>query len=135
MGNARVLFAAVCLTVWSSLLAQDQSPSTAQVIAKAIPAVPGAVICPNHRLVSAMIERYRANWAETFQDKVTGGQSRLIRGEATSEPPLARYGCALAPAGTTMALESGNVVPVVTVKLPDGRIVRGVTDWGLVDRK
>jgi hypothetical protein len=79
-----------------------------------------------------MIEWYRANWEDGFEDVVTKGQSRLTRGEPAPKPPLARYGCALVPAGTPMTLETGNAVPVVTVTLPDGSTMRGVTDPGLI---
>jgi len=107
---------------------------TKQVYARAIPTVPGAVICRDHRTVELMIDWYRSHFEDKLQDALTKGQSRLIRGEPTSKPPLESYGCALAPAGTPLKLEIGNVVPVVTATLPDGSTVRGVTDPGLITR-
>lgn len=129
--NRQTLLAVLFVAASFRLFAQDQQ-HTKQVFARAIPAVPGAVICPNYRAVSLMIDWYRAQWQENFQDQITKGQSRLLQGEPSSPPPLTRYGCALAPAGTPMALEIGNVVPVVTATLPNGKTVRGVTDPGLI---
>ena len=131
MNISKALLAVLFLAASFRLSAQDQQ-QTKQVIAKAIPAVPGAVICPDYNTVSLMIWWYRTHWQDNVQDTVTKGQSRLIRGEPISKPPLARYGCALAPAGTPMTLEGGNAVPVVTATLPDGSRVRGVTDPGLI---
>lgn len=130
MNRSTCLLAIIFLAVSFNLPAQNLP--TKQVVAKAIPMVPGAVICPNYRAVNLMIDWYIAHWHDSFQDAVTKGQSQLLRGESTSKPQLTRYGCALAPAGTPMTLEIGNVVPVVTATLPDGSTVRGVTDPGLI---
>lgn len=67
------------------------------------------------------------HWEETMQDRMTRGQSKLIRGDPTPAPDLSLYGCDLIPAGTPMNLETENVVPVVTALRPDGSRVRGVT--------
>ena len=62
-----------------------------------------------------------------MQDAMTHGQSRLVRGQPTPAPNLKAHGCVLLPPGTPMVSEGGNAVPVVTAKLQNGTLVRGVT--------
>lgn len=129
--KALVLAAAMAATSFAAL---GDNQKEMKVVARAIPAVPGAIICPDYETVEMMIEWYRAHWEDNFEDAITNGQSRLRRGAPTSKPPLAQYGCSLAPAGIPMTLELGPPlppVPVVRATLPDGRKVRGVTDPGL----
>jgi hypothetical protein len=97
--------------------------------ARGVSVVPGAIVCPSHDAVSMMFDMYAAHWEDTMQDAMTHGQARLIRGQPAPAPApdMEAYGCALLPNGTPMMLETGNVVPVVTAKLPNGTIIRGVT--------
>jgi uncharacterized protein len=106
---------------------EAKKPKLVAVTAQGVSVVPGAIICPNHDTVSLMFDLYAARWADTQQDVLTHGQSRLVRGEPSPAPDLKIYGCALLPPGTSMMLERGNIVPVVTATLPDGTQVRGVT--------
>jgi TPR repeat protein len=108
-------------------LEQAKLPKFVTVKAVKLPVVPGAVVCADHDTVALMYDLYSAHWSDTMQDKITNGQSQLIRGKATPAPDLEAHGCSLFPAGTPMTLERGNIVPVVSVKLPNGRVVRGVT--------
>jgi TPR repeat protein len=100
---------------------------TSVVTARGVSVVPGAIVCPDHATVSLMFDLYVAHWGDMQQDALTNGQSRLLRGPPAPEPDLKLYGCGLVPPGASMLLERGNIVPVVTAKLPDGRTIRGVT--------
>jgi TPR repeat protein len=106
---------------------QAKLPKFVSAKAVKLPVVPGAIICADHDTVALMYDLYSAHWSDTMQDKLTNGQSQLLRGKATSAPDLEAYGCSLILAGTPMTLERGNIVPVVSVKLPNGKVVRGVT--------
>ena len=106
---------------------QAKLPKFVPVKAVKLPVVPGAIVCADHDTVALMYDLYSAHWSDTMQDKLTNGQSQLLRGKATSAPDLEAYGCSLILAGTPMTLERGNIVPVVSVKLPNGKVVRGVT--------
>lgn len=88
--------------------------------------MPGAIVCPDHATTSLMFDLYVQYWRDLLQDRLTHGQSRLLRPTA-EKPDPERLGCALIPPGTPMLLELGMIVPVVTAKLPDGRTIRGVT--------
>lgn len=113
---------------------EGQKPKTESVIAKGVSVIPGAIVCRDYQTVSFMISWYNAHWADTFEDKITRGQSNLMRGAATRSPDFARYGCALIAPGTPMAVERGNMVPVVEGKLPNGKPFRGVTDPSMLQR-
>jgi hypothetical protein len=116
----------------SSAVPQVQPPShtvnfVPNATARGVSVVPGAIVCPSHDAVSLMFNQYAAHWEDTMQDAMTKGQSRLIRGQPAPAPDFESYGCALLPPGTPIMLETGNAVPVVTAKLPNGTIIRGVT--------
>jgi hypothetical protein len=102
-------------------------PLWTPVIARALGAVPGALICPDHRALTQVWRRYSRHWEETQQDILTKGQSRLLTGPPRAAPDLGAWGCLLVPPGTPMQLEARAVVPVVTAPGPDGRPFRGVT--------
>jgi hypothetical protein len=111
----------------SSPVAVPQSPNQILATAKAVGVAPGAIVCPDHATVAFMYRWYVDHWTDVMQDRFTAGQSQLLRGAPTSAPPPERYGCALLPPGTAVLLERGNVVPVVSAKLANGKTVRGVT--------
>jgi hypothetical protein len=73
-----------------------------------------------------LIDQYDAAWSDALLDKATNGQSKLMR-RSTPQPDVTNFGCALVPPGIPMIVKSGNMAPVVTVKLPNGRVVEGVT--------
>ena len=106
---------------------------TRRVIARGVSVVPGAIVCRDHATVMYLFHRYTSHWEDSFRDAITQGQSRLLR-ESSSEPNPALYGCALVAPGTAMMMEVGNVVPVVSVKLPSGKTIRGVTDPSMVSQ-
>lgn len=113
---------------------EARKPKTEPVIAKGVSVIPGAIVCPDYRTVSVMISWYNAHWADTLEDTITRGQSRLMRGAATRSPDFARFGCALIAPGTPMTVERGSMVPVVEGKLPNGKPFRGVTDPSMLQR-
>ncbi|MGC9953638.1 MAG: tetratricopeptide repeat protein [Rhizomicrobium sp.] len=102
-------------------------PNSMAVTARGVSVVPGAIVCPDHDTVRLIFDMYVAHWTDAQQDAMTNGQSRLLRGKPSPAPDLKLYGCALLPSGTHMMLERGNIVPIVTAKLPDGTTIRGVT--------
>jgi hypothetical protein len=104
-----------------------KKPRYVAVIARGVSVVPGAIVCPSYAVVSQMFHLYTSAWEDAAQDAVTNGQSRLLRGQSKPTPNLRAYGCALIPPGTPMTLDTGNVVPVVTAKLKNGTIIKGVT--------
>jgi TPR repeat protein len=99
---------------------------TTPVAARGVGVVPGAIICPDYATLTLVIRFYSSDWERRSRAGVTKGQSKFLDGES-SAPDLESYGCVLVAPGTLMALESNHVVPVVTVKLQGGRVVRGVT--------
>lgn len=109
------------------LAVSAQAPKPIVVTARAIGAAPGAIVCRDMDTVEVMFHQYSAHWEDSMQDRVTGGQSRLIRGPAAQTPTLSRFGCYLAKPGTPMQLDQRYIVPVVSFRLPSGKTVRGVT--------
>jgi TPR repeat protein len=106
---------------------EAKKPRFVTVTARGVSVVPGAIVCPDYNTVNLMFELYATHWADTYQDVLSNGQSRLLRGRPAPAPDPKFYGCALVPPGTPMILERRNIVPVVTVKLADGTTIRGVT--------
>lgn len=102
-------------------------PSTVTVTATAIGAAPGAIVCRDMNTVAVMFDWYSEHWEDSMQDRLTNGQSKLVRGPSTQAPVLSRFGCYLAKPGTPMLLERRHIVPVVSFKLSSGKTVRGVT--------
>jgi hypothetical protein len=107
---------------------------TIPVVARGVGPVPGALLCPDMDTVRALFDQYAASVEDRMQDRVTGGESALIRGSATPAPKPAGWGCVLVKAGTRMLLEKGHIVPVVRVSLPNGDKVRGVTQENMFSR-
>lgn len=117
-------------SVWEMTHQPSPKPAVPQfvaVTAQGVSIVPGAIVCPSHAAVSIIFDRYISHWEGATQDALTNGQSRLIRGTSAPAPNLKSLGCALIPPGTPMTLNTRNVVPIVTAKLPNGTTIRGVT--------
>ena len=104
-----------------------QPPSGLTVMARGLSVVPGALICSDSNTVSIVFNLYTTHWEQTMQDKLTNGDSRLLRGPAAPLPDLQAFGCTLIPPGTPMTLERKTPVPVVVVKTMSGETARGVT--------
>jgi hypothetical protein len=103
------------------------SPNAISVTARGLNAAPGAIVCQNYTTVTHMFRLYSASWTDHMQDVLTKGQSQLLRGESTPEPDPSMFGCILVETGTAMQLDPGNTVPVVTVRLGNGKYFKGVT--------
>jgi Sel1 repeat len=103
------------------------SPGSTTVIAHGAGVVPGAIICPDMETWRFVFRQYGEHWAEAYQDILTRGQSKLVRGDAIPSPDLESHGCALVPAGSTMTVESNGLIPIVSAVLPNGKTIRGVT--------
>ena len=114
-------------------LAYQEEPKEEQVVSTGVSVVPGAIVCPDFRTVQFMFDWYTTHWEDEQRNVLTNGQSRLIEGE-TSPPNFKLYGCALIPPGTSLILQKGNVVPVVTTKLPNGKVISGVTLPSMIGR-
>jgi len=102
-------------------------PNATEVTASALSAAPGAIVCQDYATVQLVFRIYTAHWQDSLQDRLTKGQSKLLRGESSPEPVPEVYGCMLVPPGTSMLQDPGNVVPVVTFKRSDGSYFKGVT--------
>jgi len=90
--------------------------------------VPGAIVCDNYGKTERMMWRYVTHATQEAEDRRSGGQSKLIRGEPKPLPDLASYGCVLVPAGHAMTWGRGNGgVPIVSAVAKDGTTVTGVT--------
>jgi TPR repeat protein len=103
------------------------SSAATRVLARGAGVVPGAIICPDMQTWRFVFRQYGQHWTEDFQDTLTRGQSKLLRGDAVPSPDLDAYGCALVSAGSPMILEANEIVPIVSALLPNGRSIRGVT--------
>jgi hypothetical protein len=103
------------------------SPNATVVYATALNAAPGAIICNDYATVMLMFQLYTRHWTDRFQDAVTKGQSRLLRGAAAEEPDPGFYGCLVVQPGMAMLQDPGNDIPVVTVQRDDGSFFKGVT--------
>jgi hypothetical protein len=105
----------LALLLFSCLLHQSQAaPRKDQVIAKGSGPVPGAIVCPDFRALQAGFRSFSTRWGS----------------------PAEYYGCTFVKPGTIMILEGEDPggAPMVSVLLPDGRPVRGVTLNGMVER-
>ncbi len=115
-------------TVKSNISYKDRTGKEVQlVVANGVSVVPGAIVCADLKTVEFIFHWYTEQWRDDFNNQATNGQSVLVEGKPTSAPDLQRYGCNLIHNGTSMTMEVGNVVSVVTAKLPNGKIIKGVT--------
>jgi hypothetical protein len=111
------------------------SPNATAVYAAGVNAAPGAIVCGDYETVILMFRLYTAHWTDGFQDKLTEGQSRLMRGAGAEEPDPSVFGCIVVPPGTMMLQDPGNAVPVVTVQKENGKFFKGVTMAPMVRRE
>jgi hypothetical protein len=111
---------------------EAKKPKLVAVTAQGAGVVPGALICPNYDTVTLMFDLYSDYWTDMRARALQGAQATLLHGDPMPAPDPRLYGCILVSAGTPMTLERGNIVPVVTVKLPDETTIRGVTMPGML---
>jgi hypothetical protein len=102
-------------------------------VAKAVGAVPWAIICPDERTDDAMFHAIGEYVVEKLQEGVTHGQSVLVQGKPVF-PDAEAWGCVLVPAGTPLSVDSKNIVPIASAESADGRIYTGVIGAGMFTR-
>jgi len=100
-------------------------------IAHGMNSSPSAIVCNDLDTVQMVLHLYSVAWEEHMQDKLTRGQSRLIRGEAAENPDPEVYGCTSIPEGTPLRVRNWRYAPVIKATLPDGTEVTGVTMQGM----
>jgi hypothetical protein len=105
----------------------EKFPTRKSVMARGAGVVPGAIICSDLETVNLLFKLYSQAWGEQRQDEMAKGAFRRISGPPMAYPNFAAFGCALVPPGTRMKVETERPVPLVSVTLPDGTMVRGVT--------
>jgi TPR repeat protein len=98
-----------------------------RVLAHGAGVVPGAIVCPDMETWRFVFRQYNQHRTESYQDTLTHGQSKLLRGNAVPGPDFESQGCKLIPTGSPMILESNEIAPVVSAVLPDGTSIKGVT--------
>lgn len=91
--------------------------------------VDGAVVCGSLDMANYLAGQINmARHARRSLPADLRRQAALVNGyDVGQEPRLTEYGCVLVPTGTSLTIESGNIVPVVSGKLPNGRRFSGVT--------
>ncbi|MEM5419638.1 hypothetical protein [Paraburkholderia ferrariae] len=105
-------------------------------IAKGMDLVDGAIVCRSYDLAAWLygqmnVARHAARTLSPEQRR----QRELITGDDIGQEPRPEdWGCAFVPAGTPLAVEPGNSVPVVSGALADGRRFEGVTLPTMIQR-
>ncbi|MGI4812796.1 MAG: hypothetical protein ACRYGG_05600 [Janthinobacterium lividum] len=91
--------------------------------------VDGAVVCPSMNLSSWLYgEINMARHARASLPPELRRQAALVNGyDEGAEPDPADYGCLIVPPGTPLAVEAGDIVPVVSGTLSNGKRFSGVT--------
>jgi hypothetical protein len=120
--------------VLNLLSVSTKATATESVIGKGVGPVPGVLICPDLTTLQVLFQAYADYWSESMQDRLTGGQASLIRGQSADNPDPESVGCYLAESGTHMVLENGFMVPVVTADTTSGVRVRGVTQQNMFSK-
>jgi TPR repeat protein len=109
---------------------QAEQVVTAQV---SDPSIPGAIVCRDYDSVRLMIRLYRNSMEENLRASIIGAErERMLHGAPSSTPNLKRFGCVLLPSGTPMKWDGQWMPAIVTVKLSNGKTLRGVTDPSMI---
>ncbi|MFM0059203.1 hypothetical protein PQR64_26585 [Paraburkholderia phytofirmans] len=103
--------------------------TAADAVAKGMDLVDGAIVCRSYDLTAWLYGQVNvARHAQRTLSPEQRRQRELITGyDVGQEPRLEEWGCVLVPAGTPLAVEPGNSVPVVSGLLANGRKFEGVT--------
>jgi hypothetical protein len=108
-----------------------ETPFHPNAVATSFMAAPGAIVCQDFASLRLVFDLYSHHWEDTMQDKLTNGQSQVLRGPPSPTPDLKVHGCSLVRPGTPVYVENSDAfttgIPKVSTKLPDGTMVRGVT--------
>jgi hypothetical protein len=88
----------------------------------------GALICPNYDTVLLLIRLRNEARNAAMADRASGGLQTILHGSPPSEPEPEAYGCNLIATGEPfLSVQGQSTVFVVTAKLSNGEVVRGVT--------
>lgn len=94
--------------------------------------IPGAIVCNDHDTVRIVAALYRGYADANLRASVTGDeQEKLLHGKAAVKPNPEKYGCVLLQPGTSMTRER-SWPAVISVILPNGKVLRGVTDPSMI---
>lgn len=104
--------------------------------ARGIDLVDGAIVCSSYDLAEFMYGQINtARHARRSLPPELRRQAALVNGyDNGAEPRLSDYGCVMVPTGTKLSLQKGNIVPIVSGTLPDGRKFTGVTLPPMIER-
>lgn len=110
--------------------------TAAQPTAQGMDLVDGAIVCNSYDLAEFVYGQINsARHARRNLSPEVRKQAALVNGyDEGAEPSPIDYGCVMAPAGTPLSVQKGNLVPVVSGKLPDGRTFTGVTLPTMISR-
>ena len=116
------------------LIYQPSESDTDRVpmVARALSAAPGALICSNPSTLSMVFHLYAVAWEEQTHDKLTQGTSRRVGAESSPSLDPRAYGCALLAPGTHALVRNMQWNPNVVATLPDGTQIEGVTMGGML---
>ncbi|WP_125469675.1 hypothetical protein [Caballeronia telluris] len=117
------------ITIAPATVAEQPAPTARVPTARGIDLVDGAIVCGSYDLAEFMYGQVNsARHARASLPQELRRQAALTNGyDHGAEPRLSDYGCVMVPAGTKLSVAKGNLVPVVTGMLPDGRKFTGVT--------
>jgi hypothetical protein len=116
------------------LIYQSSETDTDRVpmVARALSAAPGALICSNPNTLNMVFHLYAVAWEEQTQDKWTQGASRQVGADSRQSPDPRAYGCELLAPGTHALVKNMQWIPNVVATLPDGTQIEGVTLGGML---
>lgn len=97
------------------------------MIATALNAAPGAIVCPDFQSVEILFDVYSESWEERASNAFTHGAYQKINGEPLPAPDPAAYSCLVLKPGTRVMLSTGAGAPDIVATLPAGNRIRGVT--------
>jgi hypothetical protein len=124
------------ITIPPATVAQRAAGAQTPATARGLDLVEGAIVCSSYDLTEFLYGQI--NSARHARQRLTPDlrrQASLINGyDYGTEPRPSDYGCVMIQAGTRLSVEKGNLVPVVSGRLPDGRKFMGVTLPMMVDR-
>lgn len=96
-----------------------------------------AIVCENHQSLMSMQSSNQYVGEQRHLYKVLGPERyKLYYGDLPTAPNPKYYGCILVKAGTPMLLDPMSKMPliIVTVKLINGKVFKGVTSANMIKR-
>ena len=91
-------------------------------------------VCPDWPTMTGLVDLYLDYLGQQSSIKIMGW-NRLLNGPPMLEPDIGAYGCTRVAPGTPMMMHMegvpGGEFPLVTVRMPDGKEITGVTFPGM----